>query len=186
MRVRDVALFFVAMLVVVTTWAVGVPRFASPDEPGHIYKAYATAHGELLGRPAAGEPDNLREFDGPAALGTPDLNCFNGRPEVPAACAGFGVPPLVSSAARYPPWYYGLVGVPVAVAGQSERVLAFRLVSAAMLTRYIGSQLYGVRTFDPSTMAGVVGVLAIAALAGCWVPARRAGRIDPLTALRAD
>lgn len=132
MRVRDVALFFVAMLVVVTTWAVGVPRFASPDEPGHIYKAYATAHGELLGRPAAGEPDNLREFDGPAALGTPDLNCFNGRPEVPAACAGFGVPPLVSSAARYPPWYYGLVGVPVAVAGQSERVLAFRLVSAAM------------------------------------------------------
>ena len=81
---RRVAVLHFAMLVVVTTWAVGVPRFASPDEPAHIYKAYGTAHGELLGTPAPGFPDNLREFDGPDSLGPPNLNCYNGQPDVPA------------------------------------------------------------------------------------------------------
>jgi len=74
----------------------------------------------------------------------------------------------------------GKTAVPVTIG------LAFGLAFAVVLTRYLGSQLYGVRTFDPLTMAAVAGVLAIAALAGCWVPARRAGRIDPLTALRAE
>ena len=52
--IRGAAGYFLALLVVVTTWAVGIPRFASPDEPAHIYKAYGTAHGELLGAPAPG------------------------------------------------------------------------------------------------------------------------------------
>ena len=128
---RGVAGYFLAALVVVFTWAVGVPRFASPDEPGHIYKAYATAHGQLLGKAAPGFPDNLREFDGPDSLGLPNLPCYNGHPDQPASCAGVGTPPLISSAARYPPWYYGLVGVPVAVAGESGKALPYRLVSAA-------------------------------------------------------
>jgi len=74
----------------------------------------------------------------------------------------------------------GKTAVPVTIG------LAFGLAFAAVLTRYLGSQLYGVRTFDPLTMAGVAGVLGMAALAGCWVPAQRAGRIDPLTALRGE
>ena len=132
MRPRDVAAFFVAMLVVVITWAVGIPKFASPDETGHVFKAYGTAHGQALGVPAPGFPNNLREFDGPDSLGPTNLQCFNGQPDVPAACATEVSPQLISSAARYPPWYYGLVGVPVAVAGQSESVFAYRFVSAAL------------------------------------------------------
>ena len=127
---RGVAGYFLAALVVVCTWAVGVPRFASPDETAHIYKAYATAHGHLLGKAAPGFPNNLREFDGPASIGPPDLGCYVGRPDVPAGCEGVGKPPLISSAARYPPWYYALVGLPVVATGQSERILAYRLVSA--------------------------------------------------------
>jgi hypothetical protein len=132
--VRDVALFFMAMLIVVATWAVGIPRFASPDEPAHVYKAYGTAHGELLGAAVPPPfPSNLREFTGPAALGAPDPFCLNtGQPDVPASCVTTFSPRLISSAARYPPWYYGLVGIPVAAAGQSQRVLAYRLVSAAL------------------------------------------------------
>ena len=129
---RHVAGYFVAMLVVVVTWAIGIPRFASPDETGHVFKAYGTAHGELLGVAAPGFPNNLREFEGPDSLGPPNLQCYNGQPDVPASCAIEISPQLISSAARYPPWYYGLVGGPVAVSGQSESVLAYRLVSAAL------------------------------------------------------
>ena len=130
--VRNAAGYFVALLVVVVTWAIGIPRFASPDEPAHIYKAYGTAHGQLLGKAAPGFPNNLREFDGPAVLGPPNLNCYNGLPDVPASCATEISPRLISSAARYPPWYYGLVGLPVAVSGHADRVLPYRLVSAAL------------------------------------------------------
>jgi predicted permease len=64
--------------------------------------------------------------------------------------------------------------------------LVLGLVSAVVLTRYLQSQLYGVKAFDPLTLAEVAVVLALAALAGCWGPARRAGRLDPLTVLRAE
>jgi Predicted membrane protein (DUF2142) len=132
MRARDVGLFFVAMLLVVITWSVGTPRFASPDETGHIFKAYATAHGQLLGAVAPGFPNNLREFDGPDALGRRNLECYNQHPDQPASCAITDSTALISSAARYPPWYYGLVGLPVAASGESDSVIAYRLVSAAL------------------------------------------------------
>ncbi|MGZ4791089.1 MAG: DUF2142 domain-containing protein [Ilumatobacteraceae bacterium] len=141
MKVPPWAGYFVAMLVVVTTWAVGIPRFASPDEPAHVYKAYATAHGELLGKPAPGFPDNLREFDGPAALATPTL-CYNGQPDVPASCVLPGSPLLVSSAARYPPWYYGVVGLPVAASGKADRVWPYRLVSAVLCVALLSLAMF--------------------------------------------
>jgi hypothetical protein len=130
--IRGLAGYCLALLVVVGCWAVGVPRFGSPDETAHVYKAYGTAHGELLGTVAPGFPDNLREFDGPDSLGPPNLNCYVGQPDVPASCATEISPLLISSAARYPPWYYELVGVPAAVTGQGDSVLAYRLISAAL------------------------------------------------------
>ncbi|MEY2524770.1 MAG: hypothetical protein QOJ66_3335 [Ilumatobacteraceae bacterium] len=128
---RNAAMFFLAMLVVVVTWAVGIPRFASPDEPAHVFKAYGTAHGELLGSAAPPQfPSNLREFDGPDSLGAPDPFCYNGLPDVPASCVTTYSPLLISSASRYPPWYYGLIGLPVAASGESTSVFTYRLVSA--------------------------------------------------------
>ena len=54
------------------------------------------------------------------------------------------------------------------------------------LSRFLESLLSGVQPYDPATFAGVaVLFLAIAALA-CYVPARRATRIDPVVALRAE
>src|SRR4029078_9913548 len=97
---RGAAGYLLALVIVLATWAVGMPRFASPDEPAHVYKAYGTAHGELLGAPAPGFPDNLREFDGPDSLGPPNLNCYVQHPGVPASCAIDVVPRLISSAAR--------------------------------------------------------------------------------------
>ncbi|MBI2498483.1 MAG: ABC transporter permease [Opitutae bacterium] len=53
------------------------------------------------------------------------------------------------------------------------------------LTRLLASQLYEVSTTDPLIYAGVSAFLATVGFLACWIPARRATKVDPLTALRA-
>ena len=60
------------------------------------------------------------------------------------------------------------------------------VVFALLLGRVIAGLLYGVGPHDPVTFAAVVALLLGAALLACWVPARRASRVDPLIALRAE
>jgi predicted permease len=63
-----------------------------------------------------------------------------------------------------------LVGVPVSLA-------------AAVYLRHL---LAGIEPFDPVSVAFVGGVILIVSLAACWLPARRASRVDPMVALRAE
>ena len=56
--------------------------------------------------------------------------------------------------------------------------------AAVALTRLLQTLLYGVQAFDIATFSGVALLLALIALLACWVPARRASRANPLTALR--
>ena len=58
------------------------------------------------------------------------------------------------------------------------------LVSALALGRFLSSQLYGVGSVDPATIVGITGLLLVTAFIACYIPARRATRVDPLTALR--
>jgi len=62
--------------------------------------------------------------------------------------------------------------------------LVLGLVGALALTRVFASLLLGVGTTDPLTFVGVAILLLAIALLACWIPARRAARVDPLVALR--
>lgn len=62
--------------------------------------------------------------------------------------------------------------------------LAIGLVIAFAGMRLLSSLLFGVSAHDPVTFAGVSLILATAAILGCYVPARRAAKIDPIIALR--
>jgi len=74
------------------------------------------------------------------------------------------------------------------VLGQGLRLLTLGLViglvSSLALSRLITSELWGVSPHDPLALLGVAALLLLIGLLACWVPARRATRVDPMTALR--
>ena len=76
------------------------------------------------------------------------------------------------------------------VAGHGMRLtltgVAIGLAGAFAVGRLIRGQLFGVGGVDPATLIGAPLVLLLVALAACAVPALRASRVDPVTALRSD
>ena len=64
--------------------------------------------------------------------------------------------------------------------------LVIGLLGAVAATRFLSAMLYETAALDPWTFAIVPFVLAAVALVACYLPARRAARIDPIAALRAE
>jgi ABC-type antimicrobial peptide transport system permease subunit len=64
--------------------------------------------------------------------------------------------------------------------------LAIGTIAALMFTQMMTTLLYGVGPRDSVTFGGVAVLLTVVALLACYVPARRATRVDPVIALRAE
>jgi predicted permease len=79
-----------------------------------------------------------------------------------------------------------LLGLAVGTAGgyALNRLLESQYFGAEAWQRGMTRSLYGVSGSDPLTFAVIASLLASVALVACWLPARKAGRVDPLTALR--
>jgi putative ABC transport system permease protein len=91
------------------------------------------------------------------------------------------------------------IGIRMALGAQQREILGLVLghgakltligvvigIAAAFgLTRFLSSQIYGIKATDPVTFIGVAILLTIVALLACYIPARRAMRVDPMVALR--
>src|SRR5712671_3323551 len=82
------------------------------------------------------------------------------------------------------------IGIRMALGAEKGDVLGLvirmglGLVGGGIILGVIARQLWGVSAYDPITLTSVAALLLITGIVACWVPARRASRVDPLIALR--
>jgi ABC-type antimicrobial peptide transport system permease subunit len=65
-----------------------------------------------------------------------------------------------------------------------KHLLASQYFASSTWQRQMAEQLYGVKGTDPVTFTVIAALLTLVALVACWLPARKAARVDPLEALR--
>jgi hypothetical protein len=150
-----------SIAVVLVCWSASTGRYGGPDEPAHVVRAYAVAHGDLLGDPVPGLPPGYRAVTVPSTLGTGDPACYRHDPTVPSDCAaahGSGSVTVATAAGTNPPLAYALVGLPVRLLGVADDPLAYRLVSVVLVALVLALV---VRRARWSTATAVVGAAVV-------------------------
>lgn len=163
-------------------WAVATPVFASPDEPSHVIRAVAAAHGQLRGEVPRGlEPSDITLGRGgreggrtsaylavrvPEIYGEANWGCFAFYPDATAECLSLrgssDDAPVLTPVARYPPLYYVLVGLPSLVLPPgSLTVYAMRAAAVALMAALSASAALSLRrTRKPAwSLAGLLVAL---------------------------
>ncbi|HKD79764.1 MAG TPA: ABC transporter permease [Candidatus Angelobacter sp.] len=186
------------------------PTFYMPNIGGEAFYELRTAGDPMAMMPAvrnivSHESDDLALFRISTETEAIDRQVVNERMTAQLA-SFFGLVALVLACMGL----YGLlsyevtrrtreIGIRMAVGAQSHNVVKLVLGKALVLivagaavglaasvgvTSFLKTVLYGVQAGDPATLLAVSALLALVALAACYIPVRRATRVDPLVALR--
>ena len=145
-------------------WSLSQPPYGGSDEMSHIIKAVATVRGQLLGGADPNGVAAIRTFEVPKVFSRNTKECFAYHGEA-AGCQRFDendrrVVTANSSAGRYPPLYYALVGLPSLFSYTSSAFYEMRLVSALLSGLLLGAgfalaSLYGSRILRVGILVGV-------------------------------
>lgn len=166
--------FGAALLILVPltiSWALGIGRYGGPDEPAHVLRSYAAAHGEVLGTSAAPLPPGYRYVTVPAALASGDPSCYRHDPTVTSECAAAvdddAPVQAATSAGLTPPLYHLVVGALARLGGDPADTTSYRLAAAllhALVLTVIVTRLVAVR---PASIAALA-ITAAAVTPAAW------------------
>lgn len=139
-----------AFVLIGCTWAFAVARYGGPDEPAHVIRAAAAAHGDLLGKPVDGLEPGYRQVTVPAPLGSGDPACYRHSATVTAECAVVGSTAgsvdVATSAGSAPPWYYVVVGLLARMLSSGRSVIGYRMAGVLCCSVILG---YAVARAEP-------------------------------------
>ncbi len=148
-----------AFAIIGCTWAFSIARYGGPDEPAHVIRAAAAAHGDLLGQPVEGLEPGYRQVSVPIALASGDPACFRHAEFTDASCAvaarSTTLVAAATSAGGSPPWYYVMVGATARLLSNGRRVLAYRMAAVLLCAGVLGYALARARRY-----AGAAWLLA--------------------------
>ncbi len=141
-----------AFVIIGCTWAFAIARYGGPDEPAHVIRAAAVAHGDLLGQPVEGLEPGYRMVTVPIALASGDPSCYRHHETTTAACAvaatGTTTVQSATSAGTTPPWYYAIVGLIARLLSDGRGVLAYRMVAVLLCAVILGQALARSHRYD--------------------------------------
>ena len=138
---REFAVRYALVGALLASWALGIGRYGGPDEPAHVLRSFAAAHGDVLGDAADPLPPGYRVVSVPAALASGDPSCYRHDARLTSACA---VPDIgefaavddsqriraATSAGLTPPLYHLMIGTIVRLVGDPADTAWYRLVAA--------------------------------------------------------
>ncbi len=184
-------------------WGIGISRHWALRTTGDPEKYVAMVRSEIAkfapGRLAIADMQTMDTTIHREQAGTRfDLLLIGLFATIAALLAAVGLYGVVSSAVRQ---RTAEIGLRIALGGEPNGVvrlvirqgltlsalgIGIGIVASAMLTHVMASMLVGIQPTDPPTYALVTAAFLLVTAMACWVPARRAGGVDPIVALREE
>ena len=181
-----------AFAIIGCTWAFSIARYGGPDEPAHVIRAAAAAHGDLRGKPVDGFEPGYRRVSVSIALASGDPACFRHAENTDASCAvaagDISLIDVATSAGGAPPWYYVVVGAAARLLSNGRRLLAYRMAALLVCAGILGYAVARAQRYSgaawllvslmPSAwfLVGVVGTSGIEIALVAWALTEAVGR----------
>ncbi len=166
---------FVLVFLMIEGWSIATPPFGGPDEPNHVARAVALAHGELTGKTlrfgiittSVPRVYTVSPNCHHCYLFTPSGDalwpCFAFTDTVPGACEQLrqGTEPVTTETNNYPPLYYAMVGIPSLAVTSTTGLYLIRLVSGLVSSIFIALAIMTVFAWSRNRLLFLGVLLAV-------------------------